>query len=147
MPQGLIQPANGILYAGQPLVREYEVKTATSCFPGRLVTTDTNEWDIKVMISGAAGALGVLDVEPGNLRAYSYDAADQARVLSGPCIVLMTADSGGTAITIGTVLMPANTGMVMAGTAAGIALGAQVGIALQAVAAMTKANLLVLLEI
>ncbi|MCJ7767857.1 hypothetical protein MUP79_05665 [Candidatus Bathyarchaeota archaeon] len=147
MPQGLVQPANGILYAGQPIVHEMEVRTATSCFPGRLVMTDTTEYQIKVMTSGAAGAIGVLDVQPGKLRAYEYTQYDQARVLSGPIIALLTADSGGTAITVGTVLMPANTGMVMAGTAAGIALGGQVGIALQGVAAMTKANLLVLLEI
>lgn len=143
MPQGLIQPANGILYAEQPIVHEMEVKTASSCYPGRLVITDTNEWDIKVCTSAATTALGVLDVEPGNLRAVQYDAADQARVLSGSCIVLMTADSIGTGITIGQTLIPANTGMVQPGTTA----GAVIGVALQAVAAMTKANLLVLLEI
>lgn len=142
MPQGLVQPSNAVLYAGDPLVIEMEVKTATRMYPGRLVITDSNEWDIKVCTSGATTALGVLDVEPTELKTTVYDAADQARVLHGDIVVLLRKDSGG-AVAIGDRLIPADSGMVQKGTTA----GAVVGYALQAVAAQTKADLLVKLTI
>jgi len=141
MPQGLVKPANGILYAGQPVVTEYEVKTATTMLPGRLVMTDTNEWDIKVCTTGATTCLGVLDVEPGELRTTAYDAGDQARVLSGDIVVLLTKDAD-LAITIGDKVIPANSGMIQIGTTA----GAVVGYALQAGVA-ASATLLVKLTI
>ena len=141
MPQGLVKPANGILYAGQPVVTEYEVKTATTMLPGRLVITDTNEWDIKVATSGALTVLGVLDVEPGQLRTTAYDAGDQARVLSGDIVVLLTKDAD-LPIAIGEKVIPANSGMIQVGTTA----GAVVGYALQAGVA-ASATLLVKLTI
>jgi len=142
MPQGLVKPANGILYAGQPVVTEYEVKTATSMYPGRLVITDTNEWNIKVATSGAATVLGVLDVEPGQLRTTLYDDGDQARVLSGDIVVLLTKDAD-LAITIGQKVIPANSGMVQVTGAADVN---AVGYALQAAVA-ASATLLVKLTI
>jgi hypothetical protein len=142
MPQGLIQPANEIVYAGTPTYLEYEVKTIAEMIPGRLVMHDTNEWDIKVCTSGATTALGVLDVEPGELRTSNYDAGDQARVITGDCVVLMTKDSGA-AVAIGDKLIPADSGMVQGATTA----GAVIGYALQAVAKETKAELLVKLQI
>ena len=142
MPQGLVKPANGILYAGQPLIQEYEVKTATSMYPGRLVITDTNEWNIKVATSGAATVLGVLDVEPGQLRTTLYDDGDQARVLSGDIVVLLTKDAD-LAITIGQKVIPANSGMVQVTGAADVN---AVGYALQAAVA-ASATLLVKLTI
>jgi len=141
MPQGLVKPANGILYAGQPVVTEYEVKTATTMYPGRLVITDTNEWNIKVATSGALTVLGVLDVEPGQLRTTLYDDGDQARVLSGDIVVLLTKDAD-LPIAIGEKVIPANSGMIQVGTTA----GAVVGYALQAGVA-ASATLLVKLVI
>jgi hypothetical protein len=143
MPQGLVQPTNAILYGGQPLVREMEVLTATTMIPGRLVMTDSAEGTIKVCTTGATTALGVLDIEPGNRRTTSYDAGDQARVLSGPIIVLMTVAAMGTATAVGSTMIPAASGQIQPGTTA----GAIVGIALQAVGTGTSAEILVLLEI
>ena len=111
MPQGLIQPNNSILYAGNPKYMEYEVKTATSCYPGRLVINDTNEYDVKVAGDGSVLVLGVLDVEPNELRETIYDAGDQARVITGDCIVMLKAASGAT-IAVGTKVEPAADGMV-----------------------------------
>ena len=111
MPQGLIQPNNSILYAGNPKYMEYEVKTATSCYPGRLVITDTNEYSVKVATDGAVTVLGVLDVEPNELRETIYGAGDQARVITGDCIVLLKAASGAT-IAVGTRVEAAADGMV-----------------------------------
>ena len=98
MPQGLVQPNNSILYAGYPKYMEYEVKTATNMYPGRLVITDTNEYSIKVATDGATTVLGVLDVEPNELRETIYDAGDQARVITGDPI--RTSSAMGTWITM-----------------------------------------------
>jgi hypothetical protein len=111
MPQGLVQPNNSILYAGNPKYLEYEVKTATNMYPGRLVITDTNEYSIKVATDGATTVLGVLDVEPNELRETIYGAGDQARVISGDCIVMLVKESGST-IAVGTKVEPGNSGMV-----------------------------------
>jgi hypothetical protein len=119
-----------------------EILTDTSCFPGRLVITDTNEWCCKVCTTGATTALGVLDIEPLNRRTIQYNAGDQARILTGPIIVLLTVDTGA-AVAIGDTLIPANSGMVQKGTTA----GAIVAVALQAVAAGTRCEILCLLEI
>ena len=126
MPQGLIQPANAILYAGNPKYLEYEVKTATSMYPGRLVINDTNEWDIKVADDNSVLVLGVLDVEPNELRSTIYGAGDQARVITGDCVVLLKAASGAT-IAVGTKVQAAAAGMVDEYATA----GAEVGYSLQ----------------
>jgi len=111
MPQGLVQPTNAILYAGNPKYLEYEVLTNTSMYPGRLVITDTNEWDIKVAGAGALNVLGVLDVEPNELRETQYGVGDQARVITGDCVVLLKKASGST-ITVGLDVEAAAAGMV-----------------------------------
>ena len=128
MPQGLVQPSNAILYAGVPVYREYEVKTATEMYPGRLVITDTNEWDIKVATDNATTCLGVLDVEAGERRSTIYGAGDQARVISGDCVVMMTKSSGAT-IAIGTRVQCSGSGKIDEYATA----TADVGYALQAV--------------
>lgn len=111
MPQGLIQPSNAILYAGTPVVQEYEVKTADDMYPGRLVITDTNEWDIKVATDNSVAVLGVLDVEAGERRSTIYGAGDQARVLRGDIVVMLYAISGAV-ITIGLRVQCAGAGMI-----------------------------------
>lgn len=127
MPQGLVQPANAILYAGQPVVHEMEVKTATNMYPGRFVINDTAEYDVKIAGAASALVLGVLDVEPNELRSTIYGAGDQARVLSGDIVVMAQAASGST-IAVGTKLITAANGMVSEGSTA----GQVVGYALQA---------------
>lgn len=122
MPQGVVQPSNSILHSGDPVYREYEIKTADNCFPGRLVQHDTNEWDVKVADSGSAVVLGVLDVEPTELRTTIYDAADQARIITGDCVVLLKAVSGAT-IDEGTKVQAATGGKVIESTDATKAVG------------------------
>ena len=146
MPQGLIQPNNAILYNGDPLIHEYEVKTVTTMYPGRLVIHDTNEWDIKVADSGSVVVLGVLDIEATELRTTIYGQYDQARVLNGDIVVLLTKDSGG-AIEEGTRLAAGNSGMVQPASAIHISGGAVIGFSKQVVAVGTKARVLVKLLI
>lgn len=122
MPQGPVNPTNDILVRGEPIITEYEVKTAANCYPGRLVIRDTSDGNIQVAGNGANNVLGVLDVEPGELRSTIYGASDQARVLSGPCVVLVEAVSGAV-ITAGLTLIPATGGTVIQGTTAGLIVG------------------------
>lgn len=111
MPQGIVQPTNAILYAGQPVYMEYEVGTNTTMYPGRLVINETNEWTITIGTDNSTVILGVLDVEPNELRETIYGTGDQARVISGDCIVLLKKASGAT-IAIGTRVQCAGSGLV-----------------------------------
>lgn len=121
MPQGDVSPSNAIFCAGTPIIHEYEVKTATSCYPGRLVIRDTSDGNIKVAGNGATDVLGVLDVQPDELRTTIYTQYDQARVLSD-CEVLVEAISGAV-ITAGLTLLAATGGTVIQGTTAGAVVG------------------------
>ena len=127
MPQGLIQPANSILYAGYPKYLELEVESGTNMYPGRLVITGTAEYQCNVAGDNAANVLGVLDVEPNELRETIYAAGDQARIITGDCVVLLKKASGAT-ITVGLKVQPAANGMVDEYATA----GTEVGYALQA---------------
>lgn len=125
MPQGI--PAKGgignsILYAGDPVIREFEVLTATSMYPGRLVQTDTTNYQIKVGASDSALILGVLDRESTELYTTIYGAGDQARVLSGDIIVWVVAASGAT-IGVGTRLYSAGSGLVDEDDTSGVSVG------------------------
>lgn len=134
MPQAKIIPTNAILVAGTPRVQELEVKTVTEFCPGKLVITDTNEWDCKVAGAAAANVLGVADV-PSDEKLTDYitesaagtvtetfTAKDQIRVLSGPIRVMLMALSGET-IEVGTRLIAAANGLVAAGATAGQCIG------------------------
>jgi hypothetical protein len=100
MPQGILAKGgigNEILYAGDPVVREMEVMTATDMYPGRLVITDgSTDYGIIVGTDNSVAILGVLDREPTELITTQYDQYDQARVLSGDIIVWLVAVSGAT---------------------------------------------------
>mgnify|MGYP000899663219 FL=1 len=49
---GLRKPTNKIVVAGEPLVQELNVETATNVYPGRLVKKGTNDNDIVVCGAG-----------------------------------------------------------------------------------------------
>jgi hypothetical protein len=100
-----------ILYAGEPLIKEMEVLTATDVYPGRLVEHDTNEGDVKAGASDSVVILGVADKEDTELITTTYHAGDQIRVLSGPIIVWMLALSGA-AIAVGGLVQCAGSGKV-----------------------------------
>lgn len=134
MPQALIQPSNAILYAGTPVIQEMEVKTTSEFCPGKLVITDTNDWDCKVAGAASTAVIGVADV-PSDEKLTSYisesaagtvttafTAGDQIRVLRGDIIVKLMALSGET-INVGTKLVAAANGLVKAGTTAGQVIG------------------------
>jgi hypothetical protein len=101
---------------------EVEIKTASNCYPGRLVIRDTSDGNVQVAGNGATDVLGVLDVEPAELRSTIYGVGDQARVLHGDCVVLVEAISGAV-ITAGLTLLAATGGTVIQGTTAGAVIG------------------------
>lgn len=115
MPQGI--PAKGaignaILYAGDPIVREMEVTTATDMYPGALVITDgSTDCGCIVATDNSVAVIGVLDRDPTKLLTTIYTQYDQARVLSGDIIVWVKAISGAT-ITRGLRVQCAGAGMV-----------------------------------
>ena len=122
MPQGTVNPSNAILCAGTPVIKEMEIVTATSCYPGTLVIRDTTDNGVKIATDGATTCIGVLDMESTETRNTLYDAADQARVLTGPCEVLIRVYTGQT-VTAGQTVIPATGGTVIAGTTAGAVVG------------------------
>jgi len=134
MPQGLIQPANAILYAGQPVIQEMEVETVSEFCPGKLVIVDTEDYQCQVSTNGSVIVLGVADV-PSDEKLTDYitesaagtvtttfTAKDQIRVLRGDIVVKLMALSGET-IAVGTKLVSAANGLVKAGATAGQVIG------------------------
>ena len=122
MPQGIVNPSNVVLCAGVPIITECEVKTATQMYPGLVVVRDTSDGNIKIGTTAVADPLGVLDLKPEGLRSTIYTQYDQARVLSGPCDVLINACSGAT-ITAGITLVTGSGGTCAQGTTAGAIIG------------------------
>jgi hypothetical protein len=136
MPQGLDHEMiqNAILYAGQPEIQELEVLTTTQFCPGKLVMTDTTEYQCKAAGAAELLVLGVADVpsdqrlkyyftpSAGGAVTYAFTAGDQIRVLRGDIVVKVIAISGET-IGVGTRLIGAANGMVAAGTTAGAVVG------------------------
>jgi len=133
MPQGLIQPSNAILYAGQPIVQEMEVETTTQFCPGKVVSVDTEDWQCEVA-GDETTPIGVADV-PSDEKLTDYitesaagtvtktfTAGDQIRVLRGDIVVKVMAKSGET-IAVGTRVCTAANGLVVAGTTAGKCIG------------------------
>lgn len=84
---GYNTPSNKIIMGGNPLVQELKVETATTCYPGRLVTKGTNDDDV-VVGDGVGAPIGWLGYEqagvfmPDSITTL-YDANAQAPVLSG----------------------------------------------------------------
>ena len=123
MPQGLIQPNNAILYAGEPQMQEFEAETVTGLAPGRLVITDTAEYQIQAGTAASIIVLGVADVPSdekltlmqtetaSGVPLATFTAGDQVRVLRGDIVVKVLLKSGET-ITVGEKLECAALGMV-----------------------------------
>jgi len=125
---GFVKPNNAILVAGDPLITEFNVETATNMYPGRLVELDSGADDIEVC--GAAGnAIGWLGYEQANPefrpanRATAYVANDLAPVLYGGGFVIIGRLASGQNVAKDTRLVAGANGELIAATAAGLAAG------------------------
>jgi hypothetical protein len=93
MPQAIVKPANQIVAFGDPLVVEMEIganATAVKMLPGRVVIFDDTDQTVKEAGAKAMGEVGVLDVVAGKLKTANYVVGDQAPVILGECLVLLT---------------------------------------------------------
>lgn len=93
MPQAIVKPANQIVAFGDPLVVEMEIganATAVKMLPGRVVIFDDADQTVKEAGAKAVGEVGVLDVVASKLKTANYVVGDQAPVILGECVVLLT---------------------------------------------------------
>jgi hypothetical protein len=93
LPQGLVKPANQIIAFGDPLAVEMEVganATAAKMLPGRLVIFDDVNQTVKEAGAKAVGEVGVLDVVASKLKTDAYAVGNQAPVIIGECLLLLT---------------------------------------------------------
>lgn len=90
---GLQKPANKIVVAGDPLVMQQNIETATNCYSGRLVKKGTNDNDIVVNTAAGnpTGWLGYEQVGTGMPDSVDsiYSAGAQAPVLYGGKFVIV----------------------------------------------------------
>ena len=115
-------PSNQILVAGQPLIQILKVKTATGCYPGRLVMKDTTDGQIKA--SDGTQFIGWLGYEQ-TIKKYrpanedtEYTAGDHVAVLNGGRFVIVASLSATCqAIAKGELLSGTAAGELSGGTA------------------------------
>jgi len=117
------KPTNEILVAGYPLIQILKVKTATNCFPGRLVIRDTTDGQIQVCGAGGA-AIGWLGYEqtikkhrPATVDTI-YVTEAHAAVLAGGNFIVVASLASGQNVIKGARLMAAANGELTAATAA-----------------------------
>lgn len=123
MPQGMIQPNNAILAAGQPEIEEMEVETTTQFCPGKLVIVGTADYQCGPSTTDSVNVLGVADCpsdkkltdyyteSAGGAVTVAFTAGDQIRVLRGDIVVKVILLSGGD-VDKGERLVSAANGMV-----------------------------------
>ncbi len=93
MPQGTVKPANQIVAFGDPLAVEMEIganATAAKMLPGRVVIFDDADQTVKEAGAKADGIVGFLEVAPAKKKTDAYAVGDQAQVVVGECLAVLT---------------------------------------------------------
>jgi hypothetical protein len=93
MPQGIVKPLNQILASGNPLTVEMEVgatATAAKMLPGRVVVFDNVDQSVKECGAKEKGEVGFLDVVCVKKKTDAYAVGDQAPVILGECLAVLT---------------------------------------------------------
>ena len=93
MPQGIVKPTNQVVAAGDPLIIEMEIganATEAKMLPGRVVIFDDADQTVKEAGAKAKVECGVLDVVAENLKTVGYAVGEQAPVILGECICVLT---------------------------------------------------------
>jgi hypothetical protein len=93
MPQGIVKPTSQVVASGNPLSVEMEVganATAAKMLPGRVVIFDDVDQTVKEAGGKAANEVGFLDVIEGNKKTDAYAVGDQAPVVLGECLAVLT---------------------------------------------------------
>jgi len=93
MPQGIVKPLNQIVASGDPLAVEMEIganATAAKMLPGRVVIFDDADQTVKESGAKADGVVGFLEVAPAKKKTDAYAVGDQAKVVVGECLAVLT---------------------------------------------------------
>ena len=93
MPQGVVKPSNQIVAYGDPLMLEMEIganATAAEMKAGRVVIFDDADQTVKESGAAAANVVGFLEVDPAKTKSTAYAVGDQAKVVIGECIAILT---------------------------------------------------------
>jgi hypothetical protein len=93
MPQGIVKPTTQIVAFGDPLVVEMEIganATAAKMLPGRVVVFDDADQTVKEAGAKAASVAGFLEIAPAKKKTDAYAVGDQAQVVVGECLAVLT---------------------------------------------------------
>ena len=93
MPQNVVKPTNQIVAFGDPLLVEMEIganATAAKMLAGRVVIFDDADQTVKESGAEAANVVGFLEVDPAKTKSTAYAVGDQAKVVIGECLAVLT---------------------------------------------------------
>jgi len=93
LPQGVVKPSNQIIAYGDPLMVEMEIganATAAEMKAGRVVIFDDADQTVKESGAAAANVVGFLEVDPAKTKSTAYAVGDQAKVVIGECLAVLT---------------------------------------------------------
>ncbi len=93
MPQGIVKPTNQVVAVGDPLTVEMEIganATPAKMLPGRVVIFDDADQTVKECGDELSGEAGFLEVSSTGLKTTAYAVGDQAPVVLGECLAVLT---------------------------------------------------------
>jgi len=93
LPQGVVKPSNQIVAYGDPLNVEMEIganATEAQMVAGRVVIFDDADQTVKEAGAAAANIVGFLEVDPAKKKTDNYAVGDQAKVVIGECLAVLT---------------------------------------------------------
>lgn len=144
---GVRKPNNRIIVAGDPLVQELTIETATEMYPGRLVKKGTADSDIVVNTAGGK-AIGWLGYEQTNPvyrpedvdSIYEKDAS--VAVLNGGKFYPVASLANGESVNKGDPLVGAANGQVKAASDLAVASGSETASAVDATTPTLEGSIL-----
>jgi len=93
LPQGVVKPSNQIVAYGDPLGVEMEIganATEAKMLAGRVVIFDDVDQTVKEAGAKATNVVGFLEVDPAKTKTDNYEVSDQAKVVVGECLAVLT---------------------------------------------------------
>jgi len=93
LPQGVVKPSNQIVAYGDPLGVEMEIganATEEKMLAGRVVIFDDVDQTVKEAGAKATNVVGFLEVDPAKTKTDNYEVGDQAKVVVGECLAVLT---------------------------------------------------------
>jgi len=88
-----VKPSNQIVAYGDPLGVEMEVgvnATEAKMLAGRVVIFDDVDQTVKEADAKAVNVVGFLEVDPAKTKTDNYEVGDQAKVVVGECLAVLT---------------------------------------------------------